>query len=79
MLAEKAEFPIKLMMRILEVNRSGFYSWLSNGCPREDWPAEREAVRRVWLESDRRFGFRSVKRASCPTSSPASPCTGCAN
>lgn len=61
MLAEKAEFPIKLMMRILEVNRSGFYSWLSNGCPREDWPAEREAVRRVWLESDRRFGFRSVK------------------
>ena len=58
MLAEKAEFPVKMMARVLGVSRSGFYSWLSNGCPREDWSAEREAVRRVWLESDRRFGFR---------------------
>mgnify|MGYP002275470788 CR=1 FL=1 len=61
MLAEKAEFPVKMMARVLGVSRSGFYSWLSNGCPREDWSAEREAVRRVWLESDRRFGFRFVK------------------
>ena len=62
MLAEKAEFPVKMMARVLGVSRSGFYSWLSNGCPRENWSAEREAVRRVWLESDRRFGFRFVKR-----------------
>lgn len=62
MLAEKAEFPVKLMARVLGVNRSGFYSWLSSGRPREGWSAEREAVRRVWLESDRRFGFRFVKR-----------------
>lgn len=61
MLAEKAEFPVKMMARVIGVSRSGFYSWLSNGCPREDWSAEREAVRRVWLESDRRFGFRFVK------------------
>lgn len=61
MLAEKAEFPVKMMARVLGVSRSGFYSWLSNGCPRENWSAEREAVRRVWLESDRRFGFRFVK------------------
>lgn len=47
MLAEKAEFPVKMMARVLGVSRSGFYSWLSNGCPREDWSAEREAVRRV--------------------------------
>lgn len=60
-MAEKAEFPVKMMARVLGVSRSGFYSWLSNGCPREDWSAEREAVRRVWLESDRRFGFRFVK------------------
>lgn len=58
---KKAEFPVKMMARVLGVSRSGFYSWLSNGCPREDWSAEREAVRRVWLESDRRFGFRFVK------------------
>ena len=58
---ENAEFPVRLTARVLGVIRSGFYSWLSNGCPRDDWPAEREAVRRVWPESDRRFGFRFVK------------------
>ena len=61
MLAERAEFPIKMMARILGVSRSGFYSWLAGGCPEDDWSAEREAVRRVWLESDRRFGARFVK------------------
>lgn len=49
------------MARILGVSRSGFYSWLAGGCPEDDWSAEREAVRRVWLEPDRRFGFRFVK------------------
>lgn len=61
MLVEKAEFPIKMMARILGVSRSGFYSWLAGGCPEDDWSAKREAVRRVWLESDHRFGARFVK------------------
>ena len=60
MLAERAEFPVKLMARVLEVSRSGSYSWLAAGCPQDGWAAERDAVMRVWLESDRRFGFRSV-------------------
>ena len=60
MLEEKAEFPVSLMARVFEVSRSDFYSWLANGCPRDDWAAERDAVMRVWLESDRRFGFRFV-------------------
>ena len=60
MLEEKAGFPVSLMARVLEVSRSGFYSWLANGCPEDDWSAERDAVMRVWLESDRRFGFRFV-------------------
>ena len=60
MLEEKAGFPVSLMARILGVSRSGFYSWLANGCPEDDWSAERDAVMRVWLESDRRFGFRFV-------------------
>lgn len=58
MLAEKAEYPITPMAGIPCVSRSGFYSWLSNGCPEDDRSAEREAVGRVWLESDRRFGAR---------------------
>lgn len=60
MLEEKAEFPVSLMARVLEVSRSGFYSWLASGRPRDGWSAERDAVMRVWLESDRRFGFRFV-------------------
>lgn len=56
--AEKAEYPIALMARILCVSRPGFHSWLSNGCPEDDRSAEREAVGRVWPESDRRFGAR---------------------
>ena len=36
MLEEKAEFPVKLMARVLEVSRSGFYSWLANGCPEDE-------------------------------------------
>lgn len=33
----------------------GFCSQLSNGCPEDDWSAERDAVMRVWPGSDRRF------------------------
>ena len=60
MLEEKALFPVKLMARVLGVSRSGFYSWLARGRPEDGWAAERDAVLRTWLESDRRFGFRSV-------------------
>lgn len=59
--AERAEFPIKMMARTLGASRSGFCSWLAGGCPEDGWAAEREAVRPVWLESDRRFGSRFVK------------------
>ena len=61
MLAEKGDFDVKLMARLLEVSKSGFYAWRSRGCPEDDWSVEREAVRRVWEESDRRFGCRFVK------------------
>ena len=60
MLEEKAFFPVKLMARVLGVSRSGFYSWLARGRPEDGWAAERDAVLRTWLESDRRFGFRFV-------------------
>lgn len=60
--AERAKYPIKMMARILGVSRSGFCSWLAGGCPEDDRSAERGTVRRVRLESDRRFGFRFVKR-----------------
>ena len=60
MRAEKGNYLVKMMARVLEVSRSGFYSWLSKGAPEDPWAGLREAVRRVWLESDRIFGARFV-------------------
>ena len=60
MRAEKANYTVKMMARVLEVSRSGFYSWLSKGEPDDPWAGLREAVQRVWLESDRTFGARFV-------------------
>lgn len=61
MLEEKAKFPANMMARMLGVSRSGFYAWLAKGAPRDGWAEVRDAVHRVWKESDRRFGARFVK------------------
>lgn len=60
MLAGRANFPLTMMAEMLGVSRSDYYSWVSNGCPVDDWPDVREAVRRVWSESNRTFGYRFV-------------------
>lgn len=61
MRAEKAHYPVTMMACVLKVSRSGFYSWLARGEPDDPWAGPREAVRRVWLESDRTFGARFVR------------------
>ncbi len=61
MLAEKENYPVGMMARVLEVSRSGFYAWLGQGAPIDDWGEVREAVKRIWEESDRRFGARFIK------------------
>ena len=66
MLEERAEFPVKMMARLLGVSRSGFYSWLSRGAPEDEWAAERAEVERVWRESDGRFGRRMVRAMMPP-------------
>lgn len=64
MRAEKDSYPVKMMARVLEVSRSGFYSWLAKGEPDDPWAGLRAGLRaemkRVWLESDRTFGARFV-------------------
>ena len=60
MLAEKGSYPVGMMARVLEVSRSGFYSWLANGCPEDDDSDLAAAVEAAWLESDRRMGARSI-------------------
>ena len=66
MLEERAEFPVKMMARLLGVSRSGFYSWLSRGAPEDEWAAERAEVERVWRESDGRFGHGMVRAMMPP-------------
>ncbi len=60
MRAEKDNYPVKMMARVLKVSRSGFYSWLAKGEPEDPWAKLREVIWRVWLESDRTFGARFV-------------------
>lgn len=58
--AEKENYPVKMMARALKASRSGSCSWLARGEPDDPRAGLREAVRRVWLESDRIFGARFV-------------------
>lgn len=60
MLAEKEHYPIALMARILEVSRSGFYSWIAKGRLEGEWTDVKAKIKRIWEESDRRFGFRFI-------------------
>ena len=61
MLVERANFPVKMMARLLGVSRSGFYDWLKRP-PREDaWAAARDEVARLWEASDGRMGIRSIR------------------
>lgn len=61
MLAEKVNFPVKLMVRLLEVSRSGFYACLTKGAPVNDWEDVRVAVKRIREVPDRHFRARFVK------------------
>lgn len=69
--ARKAEYPVKMTARLLEVSRSGFCSWLANGAPTDEWGHVHDAVERVWLESDCRFGARMVHAFLPPEPGPA--------
>ncbi|MCF6412997.1 IS3 family transposase [Collinsella tanakaei] len=58
--AERADFPIGMMARLLGVSRSGFHDWLKRGGG-DPWAAARGAVKACWEESRGRFGARSVR------------------
>ncbi len=59
--AERAEFPIGMMARLLGAGRSGFYGWLARGGAGDPWADAREAVRGCWESSSGRFGARTVR------------------
>lgn len=60
MAAERAEFPVSMMARLLGVSRSGFYAWLSRGAAADPWGALRAEVLRLWESSEGRWGAPTV-------------------
>jgi transposase InsO family protein len=48
------------MARLLKVSRSGFYTWCKRTERPDVTPELTALVERAWLESDRRFGHRSI-------------------
>lgn len=60
--AERADFPIGMMARLLGVSRSGFHDWLKRGRG-DPWAAARGAVKACWEASRGRFGARMVRMA----------------
>ena len=58
--AERANFPVSLMARLLHVSRSGFYSWLGRSKPEDKWGELKADIEQQWLDSDKVFGARSI-------------------
>lgn len=60
MFAEKANYPIKMMARVLKVSRSGYYAWVKR-LPTKDLFTDLKAeIERRWLDSKKVFGARSI-------------------
>lgn len=60
MAAEKENFPIKMMARLLGVSRQGFYQWLARGPKADPWAELKAAIEEAWLASERIFGARQI-------------------
>ncbi len=60
MAAEKGNFPVKMMARLLDVSRQGFYQWLARGPEADPWAGLKAAIEEAWLASERIFGARQV-------------------
>ena len=60
MLAEKENYPIAMMARLLGVSRSGFYTWAGKREADDPWAPLADEIERIWLESKGRFGAKKV-------------------
>ena len=60
MKAEKANFPVTMMARVLKVSASGFYAWLKRKNPTDPWCKLRGEIELLWLDSDKVFGARTI-------------------
>jgi transposase InsO family protein len=64
MYAEKANFKLTMMARLLEVSRSGYYAWQkSQLCPGVDkWAALKKRIEKLWKKSKHRDGVRRIHK-----------------
>ena len=60
MAAEKGNFPVKMMARLLGVSRQGFYQWLARNPEPDPWAGLKAAIEEAWLASERIFGARQI-------------------
>lgn len=62
MYAEKANFKVTMMARLLEVSRSGYYDWQARLLnPQSDpWAALKEQIGMLWEKSKHRYGCRRI-------------------
>ena len=63
--AEKANYPLILLCRVMKVARSGYYAWLAAGKSKRQQENERliPLVREISRESDRTYGSRRIAEA----------------
>ena len=60
---EKATFPVRLMCRLLEVSRSGFYAWLERRESRELNDRQLlQLIREIFAQSDKTYGSPRIYR-----------------
>ena len=70
--AEKANYPLILLCRVMKVARSGYYAWLAAGKSKRQIENEKliPLVRQISQESDRTFGSRRIAQALCAREIP---------
>jgi len=61
--AERTFFPLWLLCKVMEVSTKGFYSWLERGAAETDHTELDQAVRKIHLDNNRRYGSRRIKDA----------------
>ena len=58
--AERENFSITMMARVLHVSRSGFYSWRRRGAGADPYAALKVRIKAIWESSSRRYGARTI-------------------
>ena len=58
--AERENFKVTMMARVLRVSRSGYYSWRRRGADADPYATLKVKSKVVWESSQRRYGARTI-------------------